>query len=131
MKHKIFYIDDDKFLVDMYRDKLEGIGAEVRTRENAIGDFVTEIAEYAPDLVILDVVMPGPDGFEAIQMLKADERTKNLSVVFLTNLGQKEDIGRGLALGAVGYIVMASVTPTEVAQKIVGLLSHSPKPSGL
>ena len=91
-KHKILMIDDDPFLLDMYGIKFEERDFEVITLPDYSGDFVQKVIDINPDIISLDVIVPGMDGFEAIKLLKNDNRTKKIPCVFLTNLGQQEDI---------------------------------------
>ena len=62
--------------------------------------------------------MPGLDGFAVLRDLKANDKTKNIPVMMLTNLGQDEDKSKGLTLGAVGYIIKSSMTPGDVVKKV-------------
>ena len=121
-QQKILLIDDDRFLLDMYELKLKDAGFTVAKRQNCAGDFIGDIINTAPDLISLDIVMPPPDGFNACAMLKADPRTRDIPVFFLDNLGQQEDIDKGLSLGAVGYVIKAEATPSEVANIYVTYL---------
>jgi DNA-binding response OmpR family regulator len=75
-----------------------------------------------PDLVLLDVVLPKKDGFEILEALRREERTKKLPIILLTNLGQKPDVERGVSLGADDYIIKAHFTPSEVVEKIKQVL---------
>ena len=63
-----------------------------------------DISEDPPDLILLDIMMPGIDGYEVCERLKADEATKNIPVIFLTAMTDEQDEARGLALGAVDYV---------------------------
>jgi DNA-binding response OmpR family regulator len=76
-----------------------------------------------PDLLLLDVVLPKRDGFEILAALRKNDRTKNLPVILLTNLGQKPDVERGLKLGANDYIIKAHYTPSEVVDRVNKVLS--------
>ena len=67
-------------------------------------ELFTCINDIMPDLILLDVVMPGMDGFDAIKMLKADERFKDIPVIFLTSDSDEDSELKGLNLGAVDYI---------------------------
>ncbi|MBT4648967.1 response regulator, partial [Candidatus Parcubacteria bacterium] len=58
------------------------------------------------------------DGFSVLKALKEDDTTKDIPVILLTNLGQDEDIQRGKDLGAVGYLVKANLTPSEVVEEV-------------
>ena len=130
-KHKILMIDDDPFLLDMYGIKFEERDFEVITLPDYSGDFVQKVIDINPDIISLDVIVPGMDGFEAIKLLKNDDRTKNIPCVFLTNLGQQDDINKGMALGASGYIVMASAAPVVVIDKFIDILKSTNKELGI
>ena len=118
---KILIIDDDPFILDMYVLKFKERGFEVSTARDG-KDGLQKIQEYEPDLVLLDVVMPILDGFDVLQELKKTKPAHPLKIVLLTNLGQKEDVERGLGLGADDYIVKAHFTPSEVVDKVKDLL---------
>ncbi|KKW28160.1 MAG: Response regulator receiver sensor signal transduction histidine kinase [Parcubacteria group bacterium GW2011_GWB1_52_7] len=73
--------------------------------------------------MLLDIVMPVYDGFDVLRRLGEAGILSKVKVVLLTNLGQREDIERGMKLGAVEYIVKAHFTPSEVVEKVNQLLS--------
>ena len=75
-------------------------------------------------LVLLDLVLPGIDGFEVLKQLKADPEISHIPVVILSNLGQKEDIDRGLNLGAKDYLIKAHLTPGEIVEKVKEILKQ-------
>ena len=116
-KRNIFIIDDDPFILDMYVLKLKEQGFAVDTANDG-RTGLEKIREQKPDVVLLDVVMPAMDGFEVLQAIKKDYPTPPPHIVFLTNFGQKEDIERGMELGAEDYIIKAHFTPSEVAEKV-------------
>ena len=66
--------------------------------------------------------MPKMDGFAVLEKLKADEETKNIPVVLLTNLGQKDDVDKGFEMGAAGYLIKAHFKPSEVVDKVKEVL---------
>ena len=121
-KHKLVLIDDDEFLRDMYKTHFEKNGWKVLTLPHAGGDFVQTVADAKPDLISLDIVMPERDGYEALKLLKQDERTKNIPVIFACNLGQEEDILKGISSGADDYVVIAHFTPQEIVQTYTDFL---------
>ncbi len=122
-KH-LFIIDDDKFLLDMYLIKFQERGFKVDTALSA-ADALNKMSEgMVPDVILLDIVMPEMDGFELLQKMKEKKLLGASTVVILSNLGQKEDIDRGLSLGADGYIVKAASTPTEVVNKVLEILKE-------
>ena len=117
-KTKILIVDDDKFLVDMYSLKFNENGYEVTTASSG-ADAVKKLeAGLVPDIYLVDVVMPIMDGFELVENIKEKFDGHRGVIVILSNLGQKEDVEKGLSLGADGYIVKASATPTEVVNKV-------------
>ena len=117
---KVLIIDDDPFIVDMYVIKLRGEGFSVETAHDG-SEGLKKIQEYKPDVVLLDVVMPGMDGFGVLEALRAGPRGA-YKIILLTNLGQQQDVERGMHLGADDYLIKAHFTPSEVAAKVKGLL---------
>jgi|SRR3989338_11700057 len=114
---KVLIVEDDTMILDMYVQKFEQEGFAVFHLDR--GDDVVEIAEKEqPKIILLDVIMPGLDGFAVLRDLKANDKTKNIPVMMLTNLGQDEDKSKGLTLGAVGYIIKSSMTPGDVVKKV-------------
>lgn len=119
---KVFIVDDDEFLLDMYAVKFRESSFEVEVAHGGEEALSKIQSGYAPDAILLDIVMPGLDGFEMLRTMKKENLAKGSQVIILSNLGQKEDIERGLELGARDYIVKAHFTPTEVVKKIETLL---------
>lgn len=125
---KILIVDDDPFVVDMYTLKLEEAGFEVgHAADGRHG--LAEIKAGGYDLVLLDIVLPLMDGFEVLAALRK-EKTPHPPILLLTNLGQKEDVDRGLKLGAADYVIKAQFTPQAVVEKVRAVLErprhHSP-----
>jgi len=121
MKH-IFLVEDDPFLSEMYAKKISAVGFEIEVIGTA-EDALRKLEQTKPDLILLDVVLPKMDGFEFLRTIKQNEIYQKIPVLILSNVGQKEEIQRGLELGAKGYIVKAQFTPSEIIQKIEQALS--------
>jgi len=122
-KLKVLIVDDDSFLLDMYALKFNESGFEVISSagsEDALGKLR---GGMIPDVMILDVVMPKMDGFELAKVINQEKLGAGAIKIFLSNLGQSSDIEKGDAMGASGYIVKASATPTEVVQKVKEIYS--------
>ncbi|KKS26565.1 MAG: Response regulator receiver [Parcubacteria group bacterium GW2011_GWA2_42_11] len=120
---KILIIEDDKFLSEMYATKLKEAGFEVEAAyDGEEGIYAAE--EFNPDLILLDIVLPKMDGFEVMQKIRKNAGLKNIIIIALTNLGQKEEVEKGLALGANDYAIKAHFTPTEVVTKVKKLLNQ-------
>lgn len=116
-KYKIALIEDEPFLASMYSTKLEIEGFEVLKASNG-EEGLKIVREGKPNLILLDIVMPKMDGFEVLKELRADPEMAKLPVILLTNLGQRSDIEKGLAMGATDYIIKANYTPAQVVAKI-------------
>ncbi|MBI1971252.1 MAG: response regulator [Candidatus Wildermuthbacteria bacterium] len=114
---KILVIEDDPFLRELTTQKLSKEGYEVF--ESADGEKGLELAkEKKPNLVLLDMMLPGIDGFRVLQHLKENHATNSIPVVILSNLGGKEDVERALELGAADFLIKVQFTPEEVIEKI-------------
>ena len=132
---QILLIEDDPFLIDIYTTKLkeEGFSIEVATGGE---EGLRKLREKKFDLLVLDIVLPKIDGWEILEKLKTElpkeakvkMRTKfsspikNLKIIILSNLGQKEEVEKGLRLGAEKYLIKAHYTPTEVVEEIKQVL---------
>ncbi|MBU1130624.1 response regulator [Patescibacteria group bacterium] len=115
--HKILLIEDEEALVTMYETKFKNGGYNISVAFD--GETGLKMAtEDKPDIILLDIIMPKLDGFSVLSKLKEDSKLKDVPVVLLTNLGQDEDIKKGKALGAVGYLVKANMTPAQVVEKV-------------
>jgi CheY-like chemotaxis protein len=121
---KILFFEDDIFLRGMYVTKYIMEGFVVAAYENPTKDPVSIVLKEKPDFISMDILMPVMNGFDATKLIKADPRTKNIPLVFLTNLNQQADIDKGRALGGVDYLVKANHMPTDVINRtrtILGL----------
>jgi PAS domain S-box-containing protein len=102
-KGVILIVDDTPTNLEMLFDFLADSGFQVLVAED--GESAIESAEYAsPDMILLDVLMPGMDGFETCRRLKANQLTQDIPVIFMTALSETVDKVKGLNLGAVDYI---------------------------
>jgi len=117
MANKILVIEDDKFLRELISQKLLKEGYDI---VDAIdGEKGIEYAKKEkPDLILLDLILPGIDGFETLAKIKADPKISKIPVIILSNLGQETDIQKGLEMGEVDYLIKAHFTPTEIVEKI-------------
>lgn len=118
---KILVVEDDRFLRELIVKKLSQEGFEVDFAVDG-EDGLTKIKEGKPDIVLLDLILPTIDGFEVLRKLKEEDIVPSLPVIILSNLGQREDIEKGLSLGAADYLVKAHFTPDEIVQKIKSIL---------
>ena len=114
---KILIIEDDKFLRELIVRKLSQENFDVVEAIDG-EEGIKKIKETIPDLLLLDLILPGIDGFEVLSKIKEEPATASIPVIILSNLGQREDIERGLKLGAVDYLVKAHFTPNEIIEKV-------------
>lgn len=121
-KHKVMIVDDDKFLLDMYTLKFSESGFEATAAYGSVDAYNKLKEGMKPDVILLDVVMPTMDGFEFLEKVKTENLAPQAQMIVLSNLGQQSDIEKGKKLGAAGYIVKASATPSEVVAKVKDLL---------
>jgi len=117
MAKTILIIEDDKFLRELIIQKLLKENFEVSEAIDG-EEGIKKIKEEKPDLILLDLILPGIDGFEVLSRMKEDPALASIPVIILSNLGQKEDVERGLKLGAVDYLIKAHFTPGEIIEKI-------------
>ena len=129
-KVKIAIVDDDKFLLDMYAMKFNEKGYDVKPFLRA-AEVLDGLAagDFIPDIFVVDVIMPEMDGFTLVDEIHKRNLAPNSVAIILSNLGQKEDIERGLQVGADGYIIKASATPSEVVAKVEEITANNKKKS--
>ncbi|HBB65114.1 MAG TPA: response regulator [Candidatus Vogelbacteria bacterium] len=120
-KLKILIVEDDEFLRSLTAKRLEKEGYVVAVAVDGESALVTA-AQERPDLIFLDLLLPGLDGFEVLGKLKANTELKVVPVVVFSNLGQKEDIERAKQLGANEFLVKANFTLDDVVLKINEIL---------
>jgi len=118
---KILIIEDDKFLRELIVQKILKEGYQAQEAVNG-EEGVTKAKEEKPDLILLDLILPGIDGFEALRQVKESPDTSSIPVIILSNLGQKDDVERGMKLGATDYLIKAHFTPGEILSKIKSIL---------
>ncbi len=114
---KILIIEDDRFLRELISRKLKNEGFLILEAVDG-EDGVKKISDEKPDLVLLDLILPGIDGFEVLRRIKDNPVSGSIPVIILSNLGQKEEVERGLKLGANDFLIKAHFTPKEIIEKI-------------
>lgn len=122
-KKSVLIIDDDELLLDMYSVKLRELGFKVEIASGGLDAIEKLRGGFSSDAILLDIVMPDMDGFDFLKTIKDENLMKGGKIIILTNLGQKENVKKGIELGAHDYIIKASFTPSEVAEKIKNIIN--------
>lgn len=119
---KIMWVEDDKFLSDIIARKLSREKCTL-IHASAGEEAIALTEKEQPNIIMLDILLPGIDGFEILSRLKANPKTKEIPVILLSNLGQKTDLDKGRELGAVRFLIKATVTLDEIIGEIKAVLS--------
>ena len=120
-KLNILLIEDEEMLATMYRTKFEKEGYQITVALD--GEAGLELAKKGTyNVILLDIIMPKLDGFAVLKQLRELDQYKQVPILMLTNLGQDEDVQKGKKLGATDYLVKANFTPTQVLEKIKGVV---------
>jgi DNA-binding response OmpR family regulator len=114
---KVLLIEDDVRVRELYElvlkmDEYQVITAE--TGEDGLKKATTE----NPDLIFLDIRLPGMNGLEVLEHLRQDPTTASIPVVILSNLDDEKTISRGVSLGAVEYVVKSRITPQDLSKRV-------------
>ncbi len=113
----ILIVEDTELLRRIYSDKLAQDGYQVLTAGDGV-EALQHLRTSHVDLILLDLIMPKMSGLEVLDTIKKDPRTRGIPVLILSNLGQESDVERGLAMGAVDYLIKNEAKPADVAEKI-------------
>lgn len=120
IKQRVLLVEDEPLLIDLYEERFSEEPFELATAET--GEDALKLARAGKvDLILLDILLPGINGFEVLRQLKADMETRDIPVIVLTNLGSEQsdkDKQLALSLGAVDYLVKSYHTPDEMVEII-------------
>jgi CheY-like chemotaxis protein len=121
----LLIVEDEETIAQMYADRFKQNGFEVEIAHEG-SEAVSKMAAVRPDVVLMDILMPGLSGTEAVEQAKADAATRNIPIIMLTNYPQSDDLQHALSLGAAGYIIKAEATPEQVVEKVQKILMPKP-----
>ena len=123
----ILIIEDDAFLRDLISKKLSSSG--FHTSEAVDGESgIKKMKEENPDLILLDLLLPTMDGFEVLSAAKKDSAISAIPIIVLSNLGQKDDVDKGMNMGATDYLIKAQFTPEEIIAKVKNIFENKVNP---
>ena len=121
---RILIIEDDLFLNELLAAKFTE-ERYIISKALDVNRARDALAAGRIDLILLDLVLPGEDGFTFLAELKQDPKFKNIPVIIISNLGQPDAVERGLKAGAADYIIKANATPHEIVKKVETLLAKN------
>jgi len=114
---KILVAEDDKYLNTAYRLKLTKAGYEVKMAEDG-EEVIALLGEFAPDVILLDLMMPKKDGFITLEEVKKNDKWKTIPVIVASNLGQDGDIERAMKLGAADFVIKSDMSMEDLLKKV-------------
>lgn len=115
-KVKVLLIEDEPDVLELYRLKLTLDDYDVVTAQNG-QEGLDKAQSEKPELIFLDIKMPGMDGFDVLKRLRADEATKAIPVIILSNFDEEAMVEKGLSLGANEYLIKSHVSPGSLSDK--------------
>jgi DNA-binding response OmpR family regulator len=121
-KIKLLVVEDDEFLQKILVTKFTREGFDVASASDG-EQALKEVNDGAPQLILLDLILPKMTGFDVLAEIRMKESTKGLPVIILSNLGQEEDIRRAKELGALDFLVKADISVNDVVRKVKEILA--------
>lgn len=122
-KKTILIVEDEAFLSEMYQTKFESLGYKVITATTGEEGLQLMRSEH-PALVLLDVIMPVMDGYEVLRRVRNDKDVKNQLIIIFSNLGQDEEVTKGMQMGADDYLIKSNLTPSQLVKKVEAVLAR-------
>ena len=114
---KVLLIEDDVRVRELYELVLKMDEYQVITAETG-EDGIEKARSEQPDLIFLDIRLPGMNGLEVLEILRQDEQTSAIPVVILSNLDDEKTVSKGVSLGALEYVVKSRITPQDLSKRV-------------
>lgn len=121
MAKKILIIEDDTFLQSLAAAKLTKVGYDVAVASDSTAAD-KELEKATPDFILLDLVLPGVDGYGILKKIRENDKTKVTPVIIFSNLAEDKDIIKAKELGATDFMIKSNFTLDELADKINSLI---------
>lgn len=118
----ILLVEDDTFLIDIYTKQLTVAGFNVQVASDG-QSAINKIIELKPDLVILDIILPQMSGWDILKKVREELGMKDLKIVILSALSQKEDFEKGAIYNIAKYLIKTENTPSQITEEIKKLLN--------
>ena len=114
---KILIVDDEKLIVQVLTQKLQEAGFSTEAAFDG-EEALSKVNQSKPDLILLDIIMPKLDGISMLKRLKADEKTKDIPVIILTNLYSDKKVVEAIKSGGTDYLIKVDYTLPEIVERI-------------
>lgn len=124
MNKKVLIVEDDMALFNMYSVELKIRGYDVLNVNDGL-QALSKAKDYSPNVILLDIMLPGMNGLNILTELKADSQTADIPVIMLTNYGSEDNVKKALESGAADYIMKYKILPSELSEKIEVVLGTS------
>ena len=124
MNKKVLIVEDDMALFNMYSVELKIKGYDVLNVNDGL-QALPKAKSYQPDIILLDIMLPGMNGLNILTELKSDPQTAEVPVIMLTNYGSEDNVKKALESGATDYIMKYKILPSELSDKIEVVLGTS------
>ncbi|MFC1612248.1 PleD family two-component system response regulator [Patescibacteria group bacterium] len=122
-KQRILLVEDDKMLLKVLSKQLKKAGFEVIEIKNGLR-VVGAAKKFLPQLILLDLILPGLDGFAVLKQLKADPVLKKIPVIVLSNLEEPADVKSARILGSTKYILKATANIKDIINEVKRILKN-------
>lgn len=119
----VLIVEDDEFLREVISRKLSKEGFDVQAAIDA-KEALEIIKKKMPQIILLDLILPGMDGYEFLAQIKKEPVIKDVPVIILSNLCEKDEVDSALAAGAADYLIKANFSPAEIVQKVKDVLGQ-------
>lgn len=120
----VLIIEDDRTLMEALKFELDYLGINVESHLYGEGAYEKTL-KIKPDLILLDLVLPGMSGFDILEKVKNNLEIKDIPVIIITNLGEDTDKKRALELGAADFVIKASIDLEKLSKKIFSILNKN------
>jgi CheY-like chemotaxis protein len=118
----ILIIEDDAFFRTIISKEFESDGFNVIEAGDSTEAFKS-LENTKPDLILLDILLPGMNGYEILEKIKADKKTADIPIIMLSNLGQKDEIEKAKNLGVEDFMIKVNFVPEEIVQRVREILN--------
>jgi len=122
----LLVVEDEEAIAQMYSDRFKMAGFDVDVAHEG-EEAINKMAAEHPSIVLMDILMPGLSGTEAVERAKSNPATRNIPIVMLTNYADSVDLQNALKLGAADYIIKSESSPEQVVEKVQKILELTPE----